>query len=215
MDDLGGQVAYWDGVGATKVFTHPVEIGWLAGVSRNARVLDYGCGYGRVMAELSEYGFSDVSGVDPSPALVARGCRLWPDLRLAVLESPPNLVCASASFDVVLLFAVLTCVPDDDAQRALIAEVSRVLVPGGLLYVSDLVLQDDERNRGRYAAYAEQFAGPYGVFATDDGAVCRHHNLAELRALLSTFDLVDQRRVEVTTMNGHPSQAVQLLARKR
>ncbi|MGW7426363.1 class I SAM-dependent methyltransferase [Streptomyces sp. NPDC054813] len=215
MKGLGSQIAYWDSVGATKTFTHPVNLSWLAGVGPNARVLDYGCGYGRVMAELSGHGFSDVSGVDLSLALIERGRQLRPDLRFAVLESPPELVCASASLDVVLLFAVLTCVPDDNAQRALVAELSRALAPGGLLYVSDMVLQHDERNHGRYAAYARRFGGPYGIFATDDGAVCRHHDIAELRALFSDFDLVDEHRIEVATMNGHRSQAVQLLGRKR
>ncbi|MGW4799228.1 class I SAM-dependent methyltransferase [Nonomuraea sp. NPDC004297] len=215
MKDLGSQVAYWDTVGVSKTFTHPVNPDWLQGVSRTARVLDYGCGYGRVMAELGEHGFTDVSGVDLSPGLIARGRQLMPDLRFAVLKSPPKSAHAPASFDVVLLFAVLTCVPEADAQRALVAELSRVLTSGGLLYVSDVLLQDDERNRARYAAHAQQFGTPYGVFATDDGAVCRHHDLAELRALLSDFEVVDERRIDVVTMNGHRSQAVQLLARKR
>ncbi|MGW5605596.1 hypothetical protein ACWEWI_05760 [Streptomyces sp. NPDC003753] len=52
------------------------------------------------------------------------------------------------------------------------------------------------------------------MFATDDGAVFRHHDIAELHAVLSGFDLVDERRIDVVTMNGHRSQAVQLLARK-
>ncbi|WP_407940756.1 class I SAM-dependent methyltransferase [Nonomuraea antri] len=64
------------------------------------------------MAELREHGFSDVSGVDLSPALISRGRQLHPDLRLAVLESPPSLPYPPTSFDVVLLFAVLTCIPD-------------------------------------------------------------------------------------------------------
>ncbi|WP_426367845.1 class I SAM-dependent methyltransferase [Streptomyces sp. E-08] len=215
MKDLGSQIAYWDSVGATKTFTHPVNLSWLAGVSPDARVLDYGCGYGRVMAELGEHGFRDVSGVDLSPALIERGRQSRPDLRFAVLESPPALPAASGSFDVILLFAVLTCIPDGNAQRELVNELNRVLAPGGLLYVSDVVLQDDERNRSRYAAYARQFDTPYGVFATDDGVVCRHHDIAELRALLSGFDPVDEQAIEVATMNGHRSQAVQLLARKR
>ena len=94
-------------------------------MNQAARVLDYGCGYGRVMEELSGYGFSGVSGVDLSPALIDRGRQLGPDLRFSVLESPPALPCGSGSFDVVLLFAVLTCVPDDNAQQALIAELVR------------------------------------------------------------------------------------------
>lgn len=77
-----------------------------------------------------------------------------------------------------------------------------------------MVLQEDERNRGRYAAYAQQFGTPYGVFATGDGAVCRHHDITELRALLKNLDILDERRVDVTTMNHHRSKAVQLLARK-
>jgi SAM-dependent methyltransferase len=215
MKDLGSRVAYWDTVGASKTFTHPVDFTWLAEVSRNARVLDYGCGYGRVMAELSEHGFSDLSGVDLSRALIARGRELRPDLPFAVLESPPALAHPAASFDVIMLFAVLTCVPDDDDQRSLVAELIRVLAPGGLLYVSDMVLQDDQRNQDRYAAYAEEFGTPYGVFATDDGAVCRHHDIGDLRSLLLGVDLVDERRIDVFTMNGHRSQALQMLARKR
>jgi SAM-dependent methyltransferase len=214
MNDLTNHVAYWDGVGATKTFTHPVNFTWLAEVSPNARILDYGCGYGRVMAELNEQGFRDVSGVDLSPALISRGRQLRLDLRFEVLESPPTVPHASASFDVVLLFAVLTCIPNDDAQRALIAELIRVLAPGGLLYLSDMVLQDDERNRARYTAYAEEYDTPHGVFATGDGAVCRHHHITELRSYLKDLNVLHERRIDVTTMNRHRSKAVQLLARK-
>ncbi|MFI5532946.1 class I SAM-dependent methyltransferase [Kitasatospora sp. NPDC051853] len=215
MTDLGDQREYWDGVGATKTFTHPLDPGLLAGVGPAARILDYGCGYGRLMAELSEQGFLDLSGVDVSSALVERGRRARPDLRFDVLEAPPGLAVPAESFDVVLLFAVLTCVPDEGAQRALTEELHRVLAPGGLLYVSDLLLQDDERNQLRYAAHAEEFGTPYGVFATDDGAVCRHHDRAHLHALLDGFEVLEERPIEVATMNGNRSRGVQLLLRKR
>lgn len=214
MKDLGTQVDYWDSVGATKTFTHPVNLTWLEGASRDARVLDYGCGYGRVMAELTEHGFTNVSGVDLSPAMISRGRQSRPDLGFEVLASPPRLAHPSGSFDVVLLFAVLTCIPDDDAQRELVAELVRVLMPGGLLYVSDVVLQEDGRNRDRYVSYAQQYGTPYGVFATGDGAVCRHHHITELRALLKEFDILEERRIDAATMNGHQSTAAQLLARK-
>jgi SAM-dependent methyltransferase len=215
MDDLARQTRYWATAGATKTFTHPLDAGWLAGVNRSARVLDYGCGYGRTMAELCDLGFTDVSGVDISPALVARGRQTRPDLSFAVIESPPTLTQPAASFDVIILFAVLTCIPEDDAQRALIAEVSRLLVSGGLLYVSDLRLQTDERNRRRYAEYAERYGDPYGAFTTDDGAVCRHHHVEHLRTIMSEFDLLRESHIDVSTMNGRPASAVQLLVRTR
>lgn len=215
MKDLGSQVGYWDSLGVTKTFTHPVNLSWLAGVDRDARILDYGCGYGRVLSELAEHGFSDLTGVDISSGLVDRARQLRPDLSFAVLDTPPLLPYADAHFDVVLLFAVMTCVPDDDAQRGLVAELARVLAPGGLLYVSDVVLQADERNRSRYAAYAEQFGTPFGVFETADGAVCRHHAPVDLHALLADFAVLEERQIDVATMNGHRSLAIQLLARRR
>jgi SAM-dependent methyltransferase len=109
---------------------------------------------------------------------------------------------AAASFDVIMVLAVLTCIPDDQAQDALVAELDRVLAPGGLIYVSDLVLQPDERNRQRYAAYVRSAREPYGTFMTEDGAVCRHHDPGHLRRLFARFDLIGERHVDTATMNG-------------
>jgi SAM-dependent methyltransferase len=117
------------------------------------------------------------------------------------------------SVDVVLLFAVLTCVPSDAGQRELVAELHRVLRPGGLLYLSDLCLQEDQRNRSRYQRFAAKY-GTYGVFETGDGAVCRHQTPDWLHGLLADFDPVATREITVETMNGHPARATQLLLTK-
>jgi hypothetical protein len=77
-----------------------------------------------------------------------------------------------------------------------------------------MCIQDDERNRARYEAFAATY-GVYGIFETGDGAVCRHHEPGWLRSLLTGFDQVAVREITVETMNGHPAQITQLLAQKK
>ncbi|MEV8544070.1 class I SAM-dependent methyltransferase [Streptomyces sp. NPDC051572] len=213
MSDADRQLPYWDAAAATKTFTHPLHPPWLDGLSRRAAILDYGCGYGRTMEELEQHGFDNLTGADTSPAMIERARHLHPTLHFATLDAPPAWPSPRAAFDAVLLFAVLTCVPADEAQLRLIAELHRILKPGGILYLSDLLLQDDERNRRRYDRYATGYAN-YGVFETDDGAVCRHHSRAWLTTLLSGFETLTTRTVVVPTMNGHESTGIQILARK-
>jgi SAM-dependent methyltransferase len=115
--------------------------------------------------------------------------------------------------DAVLLFAVLTCIPDSDEQRRLIAEVKRVLRPGGLLYVSDLLVNNDQRNRERYSQYAEAH-GCYGVFELPEGVVVRHHEQKWIKELVSPFEQLEFEPFTVTTMNGNASAAFQYLGWK-
>nr|WSZ20337.1 class I SAM-dependent methyltransferase [Streptomyces canus] len=175
--------------------------------------LDYGCGYGRTLDALEQSGFDNLSGVDTSPGMIARARSLHPSMRFAVLDTPPAIACPDASIDAVVLFAVLTCIPSDSAQRLLIGELHRVLKPGALLYLSDLLLQDDQRTRDRYARFAESY-GTYGVFETGDGAVCRHHPSDWFTSLLAGFETIGTRRITVATMNGNTAAGLQILARK-
>jgi SAM-dependent methyltransferase len=214
VTDLDRQLVYWNTKGVEKSFGHPIELAWLDGVGHGSHVLDYGCGYGRLAGLLVESGFDNVEGLDVAPTLVTRACERVPRARFAVIDDPPRLSHLDDSVDVVLLFAVLTCIPTDAGQRELVAELHRVLRPGGLLYVSDLCLQDDARNQVRYQRFASIYA-TYGVFETGDGAVCRHHAVDWLDCLLAAFTPVNGRQVPVETMNGHPAVATQLLVAKR
>jgi SAM-dependent methyltransferase len=208
---VDNQVGYWNAAGAAKRFSHPVEPTWLDRIDRQARILDYGCGYGRLSGLLAERGFVDVEGVDVAATLIAKARQTQPTSRFTVLDRPPRLRHDDNSVDAVFLFAVLTCVPTDNGQRELVAELRRVLRPGGLLYLSDLCLQDDQRNQNRYRQFAARY-GTYGVFETGDGAVCRHHTVDWLHTLTTGFDVTATREVGVDTMNGHPALATQLLA---
>lgn len=64
------QIAYWNQDGATKTFTHPVNFDWLRKhLEPKARILDYGCGYGRVTALLCDQGYT-ATGVDAAETMI-------------------------------------------------------------------------------------------------------------------------------------------------
>jgi SAM-dependent methyltransferase len=213
MRPASSQHNYWDRVATQKRFSHPLHLDWLAKyLSKRARILDYGCGYGRTLSDLSQAGFANLVGVDFSEQMLARARREVPDSWL-VRNDGHGLPFNDDWFDLVLLFAVLTCIPNDREQRLLLAEAQRVLRPGGMLYVSDLLVNNDQRNRERYERDAEKFKC-YGVFELPEGVVVRHHEQEWIEEIVSPFEEVEFEPYRVITMNGNTSAAFQYLGRK-
>ena len=208
MIDLNSQFEYWNTTGTQKPFAHPLNLRRIRQwVSDESTILDYGCGYGRILGELYKEGYESLIGLDFSPAMIAAARAQYPEIAFEVVQSS-TIPLPDASVDGVLLFSVLTCIPTDEGQRALLKEVHRVLNRGGLLYISDLWLQTDERNLTRYAR-DEQKYGNYGVFDLPEGVTVRHHDPKWIETLTSDFTTVALDEIEVVTMNGNPAKAFQ------
>jgi SAM-dependent methyltransferase len=206
---LDNQIDYWNRVGPGKPFAHPLNFDRLAQwLSPESRIADVGCGYGRALGLLLERGYHNLIGFDPAPAMIAMARERFPAIAFEVINDPPHIPLPDASVDATLLFSVLTCVPTDEGQRAIVAEVRRVLRPGGLFYISDLWLQTDERNRERYQRDESKY-GIYGMFDLPEGVTVRHHDPRWIAELTSDFDTVALDDVDVQTMNGNPAQAFQ------
>jgi SAM-dependent methyltransferase len=209
---IPAQVSYWDSVAGEKRFWHPLRLAWLTRyIGSTARILDFGCGYGRTLADLVRAGYKNVIGVDFSFRMLACCRSQLPDVRL-VQNYGQTIPLQKHSVDVVLLFAVLTCIPLDEEQRDLLREVNRVLRPSGLLYISDLLLNPDLRNLERYDRYAGKY-GIYGIFELPEGVVVRHHRKEWIEELTGSFGQIEFEPFEVTTMNNNKSAAFQYLCR--
>ena len=214
MTSLDNQFEYWDSVSSSKTFTHPLDIHRFSSVvSQQANILDFGCGYGRTCDELFGMGFRNIVGVDSSQKMIERGRKEYPHLPLKTLTAD-NLPYDPDVFDAVILFAVLTCIPTNDGQRALINEIYRVLRPGGIIYISDYWLQSDELNLIRYNEFKDKY-GIYGVFELSEGTIVRHHEKDWILSLLTDFISVELFDIEVLTMNGNNSHAFQYIGRKK
>lgn len=213
MDPIDAQTEYWNSKGVEKNFAHPINFDWLRELlPADAKILDYGCGYGRLTSMLKARGYREIVGVDASQQMIARAKRENPGCEFLIIDQP-KIPFLNESFDLVLLFTVLTCTPTDLGQRAIIREVRRVLRSAGLLYVSDFLLQPDDRNTQRYRRDADKF-GMYGVFELPEGAIMRHHTPQWIAELMSEFHQVTVSEIAVTTMNGNSSVAFQALFRR-
>lgn len=104
----------------------------LAQADRGQHWLDVGCGDGALVEKLARTG-ADVTGVDADPAAIARAKRRNVGKFLAA--SGTSLPFPDGSFDGVCAVTVLCLVPSPDR---VIAEMARVLKPGGVCILGEL-----------------------------------------------------------------------------
>ena len=118
---------------------------------RDARILDVGSGYGHWLRYLIELGAdpSRLAGVEPSAERVRIAARANPQPGWIQADGGA-LPFADASFDLLLQVVVLSSVLDDRLRGEIVAEMRRVLRPGGhLLWI------DSRRGQpGRLAGFS-------------------------------------------------------------
>ncbi|MBI2423477.1 MAG: class I SAM-dependent methyltransferase [Candidatus Hydrogenedentes bacterium] len=124
------------------------------------RVLDAGCGAGRNLAVLGSLGF-DVVGLDRSAQALSDARRQAPGAPIlrARLDALPW---ATPTFDVVVANAVLHFASNPDEFDGMLAELWRLLLPGGILFARLAVID------GMEAQASPRANGQYGL---PDGTV--------------------------------------------
>ncbi|MGZ7118953.1 MAG: class I SAM-dependent methyltransferase [Methanobacterium sp.] len=208
------QEKYWDEVAERKEFPTPFHIEeFKKHVSKENKILDLGCGYGRILNELYNHGFDDLTGVDYSEGMINRGLRIYPNLNLKKNDGE-NLPFQDDEFDVVLLIGVLTSNYKDSEQEKMIAEILRVLNEDGIVYIADFLINHDKRNIERYEQYKNKYR-IYGVFELPECAVLRHHTVEHILKLTDHFDKLVFEEVIYDTMNGHKSNGFYYMGKKK
>jgi predicted TPR repeat methyltransferase len=110
-------------------------VAWLTPfLSEKSRVLDFGCGIGRVAEALAPH-VAQLEGVDISANMVEAARRRCPQLRFSQIEGRDLALFADASFDLALAVDSFPYVVEAGLQDALFAELARVLRPEGKLAI--------------------------------------------------------------------------------
>lgn len=97
-------------------------------------VLDFGAGVGRTLFHMADEGF-DLYATDVDPTAMAFLGRKCPGVDVRVNDYDPPLEYQAGTFDVVYSISIWTHLPLD-AQMPWLAEIRRVLKPGGLALLS-------------------------------------------------------------------------------
>jgi SAM-dependent methyltransferase len=112
------------------------------------RVLDIGCGSGEVLRDFVKYGARPelLCGIDLlAERIDAARERSAPDVQFSVGDAT-DLPYPAGSFDIALMFTVLSSILDDETQRRAASEAIRMLRPGGTLVTYDFTWNPANRD---------------------------------------------------------------------
>ena len=110
----------------------------------SARVLDVGCGGGRILAYLLLLG-ADAHGIDISARMVEHCRNRYPDATVNVGDLPNLGATVTGPFDSILLADNVLDVFDDAQRRRVLTDIRGLLAPGGLLVFSSHNLANWDR----------------------------------------------------------------------
>jgi ubiquinone/menaquinone biosynthesis C-methylase UbiE len=190
------------------------------------RLIDLGCGYGKTCFELLHKGCRQITGVD----LNESGIRYAQSLKASVpadalvefrVEDITQLSFPDSSFTFAIMQALLTALPKAEDRARALAEASRILAPGGYLYIACFgQTWHSPLYRTRYldaieAGFEEGSFPAYHKDTDELEYVAHHHSEKELVELLLAAQFeIEKFRFEVfTTRSGNKVNGIVLIAR--
>ncbi len=160
-----------------------------------SKILDFGCGYGRISNLLHNSGYLNVVGIDSSLKMIQRGKKVFPELSFTV-NSGSALPFPGCSFDVVIVCAVFTCITSLDTRISQINELRRVLKPEGLLHMVEFCSE------------------PSRAFTASIGVPMLHSSPAQLRELISELQIVSEEVNNTKTIGDNKARRYSVFATK-
>lgn len=208
---MDGQT-YWDEIGHKKDFEDPFPLDRIESlVSKDATIVEYGCGYGRILSMLQESGYSNLTGYDYSSKMIERGRALYPNLSFTHIPQSGHIPLPDHSADFLIASTILCSLPEKEKQVALLEEFKRVLKKGGHLFVFDFLLCEHPTSHRKYE---EGFKAhkEWGVYTTSEGLKVRHATVPWVMELLKPFEVEWFKKFDFKTMNHNPARTFHCLA---
>lgn len=146
-------------------------------LSNDIKLLDVGCGNGRLAGALENNGFTlDYVGIDGSTELVTFACEqnkhlqhVQPEFHVADLTTPgwSAAVRYRAPFDTVVSLAVLHHIPSFELRTRLVREIRSLLKPGGIFVMSNWQFTHSDRLRKKIVDWSQLALTPQQLEPND------------------------------------------------
>jgi len=152
-----------------------------------SKVLDVGCGTGKTTAALIKSGM-DTTGLDFSPSAISHCISVFGDKAKFTIAECDRMPFPDNYFDAVAAVHLLEHL-NETQVRDTVKEISRVLVPGGLVFVRSFAVGDmraegsDRNTRGNGIEY-------------------RYYNEEDMKGIFKGFDLINSERKDETMRFG-------------
>ena len=187
-------------------------------IPKGGRVLDLGCGNGRISKIIKEHGYQTY-GVDVNAEAIA-SAQADPDLaniEFSVQDGTATNY-ANESFDAVIEQAVLACMEKSD-RPVVLTEVRRILKSGGIFSMAEFGIGENLKERYESDALISGEYGTVIVKGKEDGSKSlrsHHFSKEELEALIKNagFEIVQSAHPNFITRSGNEHPGHQYIVRK-
>ncbi len=212
--DIGeANVRRWSDLAESVTCTFPIERVDFSNVSLSAKILDYGCGSGRMLERLATLGYRDLVGWDPAVGMARVAKSVCPSATVFGGGDPRKPPFQPHEFDAVVLTAVLSSVVPTVERESLLVGVARLMAHDGRLLVGDFGYSDRPPYPTRYGATS---SGEERTFRTSEGICIHHFTRQELVGLVRRVGLqVElQKTASTSTLHGRRLPAHFVTARR-
>jgi len=142
-DDYNKVADHFSSTRDTFDWTHVADAILNLHIKKGSKVLDLGCGNGRVINILEKFNIN-YTGLDISQNLINLAQKKYPEKEFIVsdlLKTPFS----DNKFDYVLSLATLHHIPSEEQRLNALLEINRILKPGGIILITVWYFWDDPK----------------------------------------------------------------------